>query len=156
MNKAIAGSVNTGAGDPSDGSISTNGNVLLSLERAQIITRQPWNPPAEPPNTSPRLYGENSAWIAEHVQPFYDAPCEFEVATSPGFGWKPGVPDFKATYEKATLGYVSCHVNGKTSVPPATFREHGAWLSTYVYNYVSCRSNKKTYIKYTVYNGVYS
>lgn len=118
--------MNQAESDPAD-----SGNVMLSMMSARIITRSDWNPPSLPSTASPRLYGEDSVWVAESLEPFYAAPCEFDSPTSPGFGWKPGVPDFKTIFESATLGYGTCMASGSYSVQPATYTEHRWWQTTY-------------------------
>ena len=123
---------NTGADAPSDPTAS--GNIMLSLRSAKIITRSSWDPPSLPATASPRLYGADSVWIPESIQPFYDAPCEFTQLANPGFGWTPGVPDFKYTFEVATLGYSACYPDGNRADSPASYTDHECFRKSYGLN----------------------
>lgn len=52
---------------------------------AEIIYRQPLQLLAvEPPNERPRLYGSNTEWFSQRVEPFFQAPCEVGASTMLG------------------------------------------------------------------------
>ena len=119
------------------------GNVILTITKADIITRPGWTPASEPPDVQPRLHGANAEWINKTLRPFFDADCTFHTATSPGWGWKEGFPDVKSSFEIQTLGYQPCFNNVKNAVPPVSYHEHQASLFYLFAVYWSQKSHHK-------------
>lgn len=113
--------------------LTSNGNVLLIVARAEIFTRSEWEPAIVPPNVRPRVLGADSDWMRLHNKPFYDSPCTYDKWVQPGWGGDAGVPDFKAAFERSTLGYATCfdsheqksifeHPSVKKTYADATFK----------------------------------
>ena len=81
---------------------------------AEIIYRQPLQLLAvEPPNERPRLYGSNTEWFSQRVEPFFQAPCEVGAEHNVGWFGGSGVIDIKAHFEYAARGFRSCHEASK-------------------------------------------
>ena len=60
----------------SEGQHSVKDKPFMIVD-AEIIYRQPLQLlAAEPPNERPRLYGSNTEWFSQRVEPFFQAPCE--------------------------------------------------------------------------------
>lgn len=102
--------------DPSSCSIDQSNEIVhshndksLMIMSVSLMYRTELNYSTEPQLSRPRLYGTDAEWLAAHVQPFYDAPCDQDTAITNG-GWfeTPGYLSIKTYFDLAARGIISC------------------------------------------------
>ena len=79
------------------------------IEKVSMMYRTSLEYSLEPQVERPRLYGTDEEWMANHVRPFFDAPCDDSTAIEYG-GWfeAKGFFSIKSHFDWAARGFVSC------------------------------------------------
>jgi len=79
--------------NPSSCSIAQSDEIVevykdktLMVRRASLMYRTGLELPTQPQVVRPRLYGNDTQWLANNVNPFFDAPCDEDTAFTNG-GW---------------------------------------------------------------------
>ena len=116
------------AKDVPDGAPFSFKNTLFFFDEATIFYRQALSFPSVPPDARPRLYGSDSTWVSERIEPFTQLPCNPDSSMEAGFLGQPGLWDAKTFYETAayTGAFHSCD-NHMYSAPSAFAPHSDIW-----------------------------